>query len=101
MLEQETVRRVAVDLYPGVRDQAAEQVGVVRQDHRVAVAIRHEHRHLQAAEPLEHRVVGDSPCAYRVILRLTTRPGCWRVPVLGPGVDTPKYFLASLPARRG
>ena len=30
----------------------------MRQDHRVAVAVGHEHRQLQAAEPLEQSVIG-------------------------------------------
>src|SRR5438876_6735568 len=42
VLEQEPVRRVRVKLHAGLRDQAREQVGVMRQDHRVAVAVRHE-----------------------------------------------------------
>ena len=49
-----------VDLQPGPRDQAREQVGVARQDHRVAVAVGDKHRHLDAAQPLEHRVVRDA-----------------------------------------
>jgi hypothetical protein len=79
VLEQEPVRGVGVDLDPGARDQAGEQVGVVRQDHRVAVAVGHEHRHLQVAEPLQLRVIGDPPGADRVVLHLAGRPrgaGC-------------------------
>ena len=48
---------VALDL--GVRDQAREQVGVVGKDHRVAVAVGHEHRQVEGAQPLEQRVVGN------------------------------------------
>src|SRR5271170_1617377 len=36
VLEQESVCRVGVDLQLSPRDQAGQQVGVVRQDHRVA-----------------------------------------------------------------
>jgi len=46
------------DSWLGVRDQAREQVGVVRQDHRVAVAVGHEHRHVDGAQPLQSRVIG-------------------------------------------
>ena len=44
----------------------------MRQDHRVAVAVRHEHRHVDGAEPLEQGVIGiphvqtASYCASRV-----------------------------------
>jgi hypothetical protein len=63
MLEQEPVCRVGVDLHPGARDQACEQVGVAGQDHRVAVTVRHEHRHLDGTQPLEQGVIGDPPGA--------------------------------------
>src|ERR1700734_1014267 len=53
VLEQEPVRRVGVDLDLCVRDQAGEQGGEVGQDHRVAVAVGHEHRHADGAEPLQ------------------------------------------------
>ena len=65
MLEQEAVRRVGVDLQPRVRDQAREQEGVPGQDHRVAVAVGHEHRHAERAQPLQQGVLGDSPGAER------------------------------------
>src|SRR6185312_16753756 len=61
MLEQEPVRRVRVDLHPGLRDQARQQVGVVRRDHRVAVAVGHEHRQLQAAERSTAHRTRDGP----------------------------------------
>src|SRR5580692_430010 len=38
VLEQEPVCRVRVDLHPSLRDQAREQVRIVRKDHRIAVA---------------------------------------------------------------
>src|SRR6185312_13473244 len=101
MLEQEPVRRVRVDLHPGLRDQAGQKIGVVRQDHRVAVAVGHEHRHGYSAQSLEQRVIGDPPGAHRVVLRFARRPGCRRVPVLGPGVHALRGFLAGLPAGRG
>src|ERR1035437_9243593 len=61
VLEEEPVGGVRVDLQPGLRDQAGEQVGVARQDHRVAVAVGDEHRHLDGAQPLERRGVRDGP----------------------------------------
>ena len=100
MLEQEPVRRVRVDLQPRVREQTREQVRVAGQDHRVAVAVRHEHRHLERADPLQQGVVGDPPGAHRVVLRFTGRPRHRLVPVVGPGVDAPCRFLARLHAGR-
>ena len=96
VLEQEPVRSVGVDLHYGLRDQTCDQVGVVRQDHRVAITVRHEYRLVDAAQSLQQGVTWDSPGADRVVLRLAGGPGCWLVPVLGPGVDAPKYFLAGL-----
>src|ERR1039457_6903437 len=84
VLEEEPVGRVRVDLQPGLRDQAGEQVGVARQDHRVAVAVGDEHRHLDGAQPLERRVVRDAPGAHRVVLRFAGRPAGYLVAVLGP-----------------
>jgi NhaP-type Na+/H+ or K+/H+ antiporter len=53
VLEQESVRRVRVDLHLRLRDQAGEQVGEVRQDHRVAVAVGHEDGHADRADALQ------------------------------------------------
>src|SRR5690348_11929292 len=100
MLEQEPVRGVGVDLYRGLRDYACDQVRVVRQDHRVAVAVRREYRPVDPAQPLQQGVIRDSPGADRVVLRLAGGPGCWLVPVLGPGVDALQYFLTRLPTGR-
>src|SRR6266550_2701959 len=52
VLEEESVGRVRVDLDFGVRDEAGEQVGEMRQDHRVAVAVGDEDRNLDRAHPL-------------------------------------------------
>ena len=100
MLEQEPVRRVEVNLHRSLRDQARDQVGIVRQDHWVAVAVRHKYRPVDTAQSLQQRVIRDPPGADRVVLRLAGGPGCRLVPVLGPGIDAPQYFLAGLPARR-
>ena len=100
MLEQEAVRRVGVDLQPRVRDQAREQVRVPGQDHRVAVAVRHEHRHADGAQPLQQGVLGDSPGADSVVLRLTGSPRGRLVPVVGPGVHAPQGLPARLQAGR-
>ncbi len=61
--------------------------------HRVAVAVRHEHRHVQGTDPLEQCVMGDTPvqtasyCASRVahvvassrssVLAYMRRSACW------------------------
>src|SRR5579871_121833 len=68
----------------GLRDQACDQVRIVRQDHRVAVAVGHEYRLVDAAEPLQQGVIRDSPGADRVVLRLAGGPGGRLVSVLGP-----------------
>src|SRR6202522_2076634 len=85
MLEQEPVRRVRVDLHPSLRDQAGQQVRVMRQDHRVAVAVGHEDRQVDGAQPLQQGVIGDTPGTNRVVLSLARLPGCCLVPVLCPG----------------
>jgi hypothetical protein len=52
VLEQEPVRGVWVDLDLRLRDQPGEQVRVVQEDHRVAVAVRDEDRYVDGADPL-------------------------------------------------
>ena len=86
VLEQEPVGRVEVDLQPGPRDQAGEQPGVARQDHRVAVAVGHEDRVLDGGDPLQRRVVGDAPVADRVVLGLDNADS--RVPWLPDALAT-------------
>jgi putative transposase len=49
-------------------------VRVARLDHRVAVAVREEHRELDCGDSLEQRVVRDAPRADGVLLRLAGLP---------------------------
>ena len=69
VLEQEPVRRVRTDLHLRLRDQTGEQVGEVRQDHRIAVAISHDHRHADRTDPLQLTVVRDAPLAHGATLK--------------------------------
>src|ERR1700752_567865 len=69
VLEQEAVRRVGVDLDPCARNQSGEQMGEVRQDHRIAVAVGDEHRLCDRAEPLQQCVLRYPPRANGVVLR--------------------------------
>ena len=83
MLKQEPVGRVGVDLDPGLRDQAREQVQIVRQDHRIAVAVRDQHRQADAAQSLQQGMVRDPPGADRVdaaVRRQSVNQG--RIPVV-------------------
>jgi hypothetical protein len=94
-LDAERVDDVVLDL-----DQAREQVRIAGQDHRVVIAVRHEHRQVDAAEPLEQCMIRNAPRAGRVILRLAGSPRRRLVPVKGPGVHPPQCFLARLLAGR-
>ena len=53
MLEQEPVGCVGVDLDAGLWNQAREQVRIVRQDHRIGIAVRDEHRHVDSSHSLQ------------------------------------------------
>jgi hypothetical protein len=53
VLEKESVCRVGVDLDLSLRDEACEQIGVVRQDHWVAVTVGNEDGHLDRAHSLQ------------------------------------------------
>ena len=99
VLEQEPVRRVRVDLHLRLRDQAGEQVGEVRQDHRVAVAVGHEHGHADRADPLQLAVIRDAPVAHGVVLSLPGLPGRLLVPIVAPCGQPPQGLHARLPAR--
>jgi hypothetical protein len=44
-----------------VREQARDEVRVARRDHRVAVAVGHEHRLFDGRQPLQLRVIRDPP----------------------------------------
>src|SRR4051794_31032626 len=99
VLEQESVRRVGVDLHPRLRDQAGEQVGEVRRDHRVAVAVGQKHGHVDRADPLQPAVVRDAPVAHGVVLRLSGLPVRLRVSIVAPGGQPPQGLHARLPAR--
>ena len=81
VLEEEAVRRVRVDLQTRVGDEAGQQIGVAREDHRVAVAVGHEHGLVDRRDPLEQGVVWLSPGAYRVVLRQPGLPAGRRVAV--------------------
>ena len=55
------MRGVGVELQFRLGDEAREQVGVLRQDHRVAVAVRDEHRHVDRVHPLKCSVSSGYP----------------------------------------
>src|SRR5260370_25902499 len=88
MLKQEAVRRVRINLDLSVRDQAREQVRVMRQDHGVAVAVGHQHGHVDGAQSLQERVIRDPPGTAGVTLGLACFPGRGLVSALCPS-DTP------------
>ena len=102
VLEQEAVRRVRVDLHPRLLDQAGKQIGEVRQDHPVAVAVAvgHEHGHADRADPLQLAVIRDAPVTHGVVLSLPGLPGRLLVPITAPFGQPPQGLHARLPARR-
>ena len=52
VLEQESVGGIRVDLDACLGNETGQQVGEVRPDHRVAVAVGDEHRMTDRADPL-------------------------------------------------
>jgi hypothetical protein len=72
-----------------LRDQAGAQIGEVRQDDRVAVAVGHEGGHADSAEPLQLAVIRDAPVTYGVVLSLSGLPGRQLVPLVAPCAQPP------------
>src|SRR5579862_1914500 len=68
VLEEEPVRRVRIYLDAGLGHEAGEEVGVMGQDHGIAIAVGYEHRPADTAQPLQERVVRDSPVTNSVVL---------------------------------
>src|SRR5260370_11032630 len=100
LLKQEAVRRVRINLDLSIRDQAREQVRVMRQDHGVAVAVGHQHGHVDGAHSLQQRVIRDPPGTDGVILGLACFPGRCLVSALSSSEHALQDMLAGLPARR-
>src|ERR1700739_4464257 len=44
-------------------------------------------------------MIGDSPVAHRIVLRLPGRPGRWFIDIAGASVDAPQCLLARLSTR--
>src|SRR6185312_4656372 len=100
VLEQEPMSSVGVDLDLCTRNQSGEQVGEVRQDHRITVAVGDEHGLRDRAESLQQCVIRYAPCAHSVVLRQPCLPGRWLVEATGLGEHTLQGLLAGLLTRR-
>src|SRR6478735_9375383 len=100
VLEQEPMSSVGVDLDLCTRNQSGEQVGEVRQDHRITVAVGDEHGLRDRAESLQQCVIRYAPCAHSVVLRQPRLPGRWLVEATGLGEHTLQGLLAGLLTRR-
>src|ERR1700751_4615473 len=68
VLKQKSVRSVRVDFDPRLGNETGQQIGKVRQDHRVPVPRGDEHRMTDRADSLQRCVIRDAPVARRVIL---------------------------------
>src|SRR5277367_767712 len=103
VLKQESERSVGVDFHPGLGNETGQQIGEVRQDHRVAVTSGDEHRVIDRAESLQRCVIRDAPVAHRVILCLSGRPGGRFIDIAGASVYASQYRLPcfSTRSRRG
>src|ERR1700729_4211078 len=101
MLKKKAMGCVRVDLHPCLGNQSGEQIRVVREDHRVAVTGGDEQWHLDGIEPLQQRVVGNSPRTDCVVLGLAGFPRCRLVAILRLAEDAARGLLSCLETRAG